>query len=373
MAIYVHFFYGTAVFFSLFFLILTFNVTSAAYPQKTLNYLKLLFLNAAVGFSVLWLIEVNVIVGDLRANGLLYVVAWFSFYKAIDAINTHSKRTNIVGSIMLIFSIITLMSNNRADLFNLLSVMVILICPFVLHAIVKATESSEHLKRDFGLLTLMLVAIIDLLIAIVQIVLYSIDYQYLLALKLPVLSATSTFVLIGFGFVISVLYQDKLQISMLAARDPLTGALNRRGFKDKLEALGSSEEQHSSIIVMDLDRFKSVNDQYGHDGGDEVLRVFSKRISSNIRDGDLFVRLGGEEFALLLRNNSKKSALLIAEKLRKLVADDSIEFGQYSLNVTCSFGIASFDNTSSIDDAIRLADEALYKAKQAGRNCVFAA
>lgn len=373
MTIYIHFFYGTAVFFSLFFLLLTFKVSSSAYPQKTLNYFKLLFLNATVGFSVLWLIEVNVIVGDLRANALLYVVAWFSFYKSINAINPNSKRTNVAVSIMLIFSIITVMSKNRADLFNILSVMVIILCPFVLHAIVKATESSDHLKRDFGLLTLVLATIMDLIIAIAQIILHTIDYQYLYLLKLPVLSATSTFVLVGLGFIISVLHQDKLQISKLAAQDPLTGALNRRGFKDKLGRVRHIGEQSSAIIVMDLDHFKRINDQYGHDGGDEVLRVFSERIKANIRDSDLFVRLGGEEFALFLNNSSKQSAMLIAEKLRKLIADKPIEYGNHSFDVTCSFGLTNFDSGSSIDEAIKLADGALYKAKQEGRNRVFAA
>ncbi len=156
----------------------------------------------------------------------------------------------------------------------------------------------------------------------------------------------------------------------LSRIDTLTQINNRHAFNATFEELfnRSHEEQSAlSILFFDIDFFKNVNDTYGHDTGDEVLKALARLVADNIRTNDILARWGGEEFMVILPNATLISAKIIAEKLRHIIATHAFEtIG----TLTCSFGVA--DNQSTIDAATMLkhADEALYKAKQSGRNCV---
>lgn len=162
-----------------------------------------------------------------------------------------------------------------------------------------------------------------------------------------------------------------------ATRDALTEAWNRRGLDQFLEEIASDHYlSHGSVsvLMLDIDEFKSVNDTRGHLAGDEVLRQISSLWLANIRSSDLLIRLGGEEFAILLFRNSTQDTELVAEKLR--VATEAIKIkipGQDEpISITVSIGIAHAKNASKeiINELISKADAALYKAKQAGRNCL---
>jgi diguanylate cyclase (GGDEF)-like protein len=154
--------------------------------------------------------------------------------------------------------------------------------------------------------------------------------------------------------------------------DPLTGALNRRGLDSELKAQDVPVAGHSglAVIALDLDHFKAVNDLHGHDTGDQVLQRFSDVVRACIRGDDLFVRLGGEEFMLVLRNTTPELAQRLAERIRQQVM--ALEFpGNPQFRVTVSLGIAFTQRRHAIfGDLIRLADEALYVAKGKGRNRV---
>ncbi|GGD51702.1 GGDEF domain-containing protein [Pseudoxanthomonas indica] len=154
--------------------------------------------------------------------------------------------------------------------------------------------------------------------------------------------------------------------------DPLTGALNRRGLDSELQAqdVPVANDSGLAVIALDLDHFKAVNDVHGHDTGDQVLQRFSDVVRSCIRGDDLFVRLGGEEFMLVLRNTTPELAQRLAERIRQQVM--ALEFqGDPQFRVTVSLGIAFTRRRHAIfGDLIRLADEALYVAKNKGRNRV---
>jgi len=154
--------------------------------------------------------------------------------------------------------------------------------------------------------------------------------------------------------------------------DPLTGALNRRGLDSELQAHDVPVAGNSglAVIALDLDHFKAVNDVHGHDTGDQVLQRFSDVVRGCIRGDDLFVRLGGEEFMLVLRNTTPELAQRLAERIRQQVM--VLEFpGTPQFRVTVSLGIAFTQRRNAIfGDLIRLADEALYAAKNNGRNRV---
>ena len=165
----------------------------------------------------------------------------------------------------------------------------------------------------------------------------------------------------------------------LAVTDALTGLNNRRYLDNHLSALfkrSMTRGRPLSMVITDIDRFKTVNDTYGHDAGDQVLKEFASRIRSTVRGADLACRYGGEEFVVVMPDTSADVAAGIAERLRAAV--ETIPFtlrdtGQI-LHVTASFGISSrIDTVESADQLFKQADEALYAAKRSGRNKVVAA
>ncbi|TAU09620.1 PleD family two-component system response regulator [Rhizobium ruizarguesonis] len=179
-------------------------------------------------------------------------------------------------------------------------------------------------------------------------------------------------------------YNDRLRASVkqtieLAVTDPLTGLYNRRYLDNHLNVLfnrSMARGRPLSVLITDIDRFKQVNDTYGHDGGDEVLREFANRVRSTIRGADLACRYGGEEFVVVMPDTSPEIAATVAERLRAAIesAPFMLKHSGEALNVTASFGIASrIASVLTPDQLMKQADLALYEAKNTGRNCVVAA
>jgi diguanylate cyclase (GGDEF)-like protein len=156
--------------------------------------------------------------------------------------------------------------------------------------------------------------------------------------------------------------------------DPLTGVANRRGFFETGERLlkrARFARQPTALIMFDLDRFKSINDRYGHHTGDEVLTAFCRLATSQLRPNDLFGRIGGEEFAGLLPDTEHHDAVWLAERVRSAVESSSHAFGQHAFDLTVSVGVAMSDEErSDLSALMDSADEALYRAKKLGRNRV---
>ena len=157
-------------------------------------------------------------------------------------------------------------------------------------------------------------------------------------------------------------------LEKLATTDYLTGLFNRFKFEEiyTKESIRSRRYKAPlSLIMFDIDHFKKINDTFGHDVGDSVLKELSTLIQSQIRESDVLARWGGEEFMLLTPETSLESAYELAEKLRKKVeAYDFIKAG----NVNCSLGVAKLDKDESFDSICRRVDGALYEAKEGGRN-----
>jgi diguanylate cyclase (GGDEF)-like protein len=157
------------------------------------------------------------------------------------------------------------------------------------------------------------------------------------------------------------------RVQRLTQVDPLTGVLNRRGLD---LVLPESSEARISVAMIDLDRFKRVNDQYGHAAGDEVLRRVSELLSGVLRAGDGVVRWGGEEFLVVLPGVELDRARRIVERARSWVEREPIAVAGTRLDVTISVGVAERRPGEARAHLIARADEALYNAKQAGRNRV---
>jgi diguanylate cyclase (GGDEF)-like protein len=156
-----------------------------------------------------------------------------------------------------------------------------------------------------------------------------------------------------------------------ALTDSLTGCYNRRSFELQLERdlhLATRMRQPLSLIMLDLDNFKHINDQAGHDAGDAALCMLADNLRAELRAVDTAARFGGDEFVIILPQANPEGAMLVAERLRKRISQMEVpEFGQ----VTASFGVANFPaHASSRDTLLVAADRALYNSKDAGRNRV---
>jgi diguanylate cyclase (GGDEF)-like protein len=188
-------------------------------------------------------------------------------------------------------------------------------------------------------------------------------------------------ILIGPVTILKFSYQDGLeeqfqqQLYESATRDALTGAYNRRFFIDALDKDFSHAIRHEtplSIVMLDLDHFKRVNDTWGHPAGDHVLQHLSATIERAIRNDDLFCRIGGEEFAILMRDTAERNACLFAERIRALIEQTKFTVDDTDIPVTISIGVSTLKSVIHKDPQALLADadRYLYQAKGRGRNRV---
>ena len=167
------------------------------------------------------------------------------------------------------------------------------------------------------------------------------------------------------------LVQDKIgRLKSEVQTDPLTSLLNRRGLSAVLDYFNAMR-QPFAVLALDIDHFKRVNDNFGHDVGDEVIKKIAQALSHSARATDVVCRNGGEEFLMLLPGTTAEEARIIAERLRNNIADSRIETVG---NITISVGIALWQpENGTQEQSLKQADAALYQAKNAGRNCVMIA
>lgn len=163
------------------------------------------------------------------------------------------------------------------------------------------------------------------------------------------------------------------QLREMASTDPLTGLLNRRVFIERLQEQIARAQRFATPaagLMLDCDHFKLVNDRYGHEAGDQVLRRLAEILREHSRATDSVGRLGGEEFAVILDNAELSASLLWAERVRERFASETFSADEHAFHVTISIGVTSIKAEDDENDVLRRADEALYKAKQHGRNRV---
>ncbi len=190
-------------------------------------------------------------------------------------------------------------------------------------------------------------------------------------------------ILVGSSTVLKFTYHDSLdevfqrQMYESALRDDLTKTFNKKYFTDRLEsefAFAMRTKADLSLVAFDLDHFKTINDTYGHPTGDQVLSDMAQAVAALIRAEDVFARVGGEEFAVICRGADSVQGRAVAERVRQAVAGQAFNVDGKAIPVTVSAGVASIPDVRITDSQalIAAADQALYEAKRAGRNCVCA-
>jgi diguanylate cyclase (GGDEF)-like protein len=207
------------------------------------------------------------------------------------------------------------------------------------------------------------------------------DNSYGLYANLPInpatfFAASMTQLCITFGFVLMLNYRLASDLHDLASHDQLTGALNRRGLEEeatRLQARCLRNKVPLAVMLIDVDYFKQINDQYGHAAGDEVLKRLTAVVQMSIRVEDYFARYGGEEFCVLLPAATEQDVMVMAERLRQNYEATLIRLGDETVTSTISIGVADSTHTGMVFNfLVATADQAMYRAKETGRNRVVA-
>jgi diguanylate cyclase (GGDEF)-like protein len=168
----------------------------------------------------------------------------------------------------------------------------------------------------------------------------------------------------------TALQKANTELERLATTDSLTGLHNRRAIQQKAEVCMTCAKRYGtpySVIMFDIDHFKSINDTKGHDAGDRVLQTVAQCVQTVLRDSDILARWGGEEYLVLAPQSDAAESARVAERLRQIISSTQVDdIGQ----ITASFGVADFHDGDTFEKVILMADKAMYQAKQAGRNRV---
>jgi diguanylate cyclase (GGDEF)-like protein len=179
---------------------------------------------------------------------------------------------------------------------------------------------------------------------------------------------------LAFGAGAMVTRRLHLHLDHMASHDPLTGLLNRHAVVEAADREMARSVRHGyplSVLLLDIDHFKQVNDTHGHDAGDAVLRTFAATVLGALRRDDVLGRYGGEEFLALLPNSGREAALAVAERIRAAVGAMTVDHGGHTIAVTVSIGVAEVaGGDGAWSHVMQAADTALYAAKRGGRNRV---
>jgi len=175
------------------------------------------------------------------------------------------------------------------------------------------------------------------------------------------------------GLYYRLVMQNEAKLQQLATTDSLTGLQNRRSLTTDAEREIANHKRSGSglsLLLCDLDNFKRVNDLFGHQAGDRVLMHFAQVLVNQVRSGDLAARWGGEEFLLVLPNTPMTEAQRVAERIRDSLAQSAIQFGEHEIRTSTTIGVSELAADDSFEQLVARADEAMYRGKEAGRNCI---
>ena len=312
---------------------------------------------------------------DLTLGLLFYLLASCSLLIAVaECGNQNKSRRIIILAIHFCIAAITLLIDTDPQRIIFLGVY----CLSVYSCIAYLTFKWSREKQNFGH-TIIFVAT-ALVAALAPCIFYSglVLNDYGLAYGFIIIGSSTGYILIGTGLLTVVMIAENKKMQKLALYDPLTGLYNRRGMNlscNHIVSAAHRSESCISAINMDIDFFKKINDAYGHDAGDYVLKKFAQAILKSVRPNDVCCRLGGEEFVIVLPEAKQEYAVLVAERIRQEIEALKLMYEGSTITLTSSFGVATHYKNINIDNLLKDADEALYAAKAGGRNqvCVNAA
>ncbi len=338
-------------------------------PATYLVFYNIYFILGLVGWLALWVRDAAHINIDLNVSVVFYVLVSLFLLLAVAECDRRKPRILLIGGIHLLAAALSLLLDTDTDRISFVASYTVVAYPFIF--IISLKSALKRHNIGYGIISF--ASLIVLCIAPIQLYKLIITGDPNSAYNLSLVGSSCGFILVGIGFLSSVLINKHHMLAELALNDPLTGLLNRRGMDASLNiilAMGKRHNRCISAITTDIDYFKRVNDLYGHAAGDFVLKQFAKVLTEMLRNYDVCCRLGGEEFILLLPETSSGNALAVAERIRKSIEKLVINYESHTIALTSSFGVATHCGDFDIDYLIKDADRALYQAKSGGRNKV---
>ncbi|NQD36349.1 GGDEF domain-containing protein [Permianibacter sp. IMCC34836] len=281
----------------------------------------------------------------------------------------------IVGSVMLIFILVALIGSDYQQRVNAISVLMLPLGAYPGWILLRGCEHDEPARRFLGItfLTIALLMLIRLLTGLsgvhVSQGLHDVSWVH----SVFYLAVFVIFYAMGIGFMLMARERLMRDLARRATTDALTGAYNRHAFEPIASTALAQIDRHQlpvSLLMLDLDHFKTVNDRHGHLAGDYVLKTITEIIRQELRAGDVLARYGGEELSVLLPGSDTAAAKRIAERIRHMVETTVLDWHKQSIRLTVSVGMATAVQREHLLDLIAAADAALYAAKAAGRNQV---
>lgn len=309
----------------------------------------------------------SIVVANLLLMGGVVLLYFGSgrFYKTKLDARPWLAAITAIGALLVVFTHISPSYNWR-----LLFVSGFMATVFVRHALLVARQRSTHFSAHFVLAVLVTEALVLMLRALSALTAESSDLLQASPIQTVYIAAYAIVMLmLTVGLVLLATDRLRDELEYLATHDPLTGVLNRRAFMAAAEQELARCHRHGhvmSIVLMDLDRFKLLNDSYGHLVGDQVLRDFTERVAPLLRLPDQLGRYGGEEFILLLPETNRDAAAVVAERIRA-AAEAAGNLPHYTVSIGVACNVVS---DIGLDPLLARADAALYEAKDGGRNRV---
>ncbi|HEX8611191.1 MAG TPA: GGDEF domain-containing protein [Telluria sp.] len=274
---------------------------------------------------------------------------------------------------LLLYYLAPLAGASARDLGVMLSLMIALFSGAMAGALLRSGRAASALQRIIGVNNLLFSAAMALRACFSHAGLGVVGGAPGVVQSVAYLAGYLLMIVNGFGFLLLCKEKDDRAMALLATIDSLTGLVNRRAFFERTESarmLAARLRSPVSLMMLDLDHFKSLNDRFGHAAGDEALRVFSATAQASLREHDIMGRLGGEEFALVMPGTCLTGALQAAERLRQAVLAARLPTLEEAYAMTVSIGVVTIEPKEHINAALARADHALYAAKSAGRNRV---
>ena len=318
-------------------------------------------------------------------GNLFFYIGWKRFFN--DRLLSCYYVFFILLTIFILLSILPFTGNRKilipthfiSSIFNL-----IIFVWVVFYLIIKTKE-----QHDYTSLAILILNILALITTVIPIIYYIRKDFHIFPTQVGLIQSISnmfrnSFVL--FSIYVAVMHQFKVdhqlildeknrlmkELEILSVTDELTGLYNRRGFDNYIDYEYTQSKRDNpgyTITLGDIDFFKKVNDTYGHDCGDHVIKLISRTLKENIREQDCLARWGGEEFIILQKGNNAESTKQIIERIRRQIEDLKIHYDDHTFSITMSFGIAEMNPSyENYDKFIIDADMKLYQAKQSGRN-----
>tara|TARA_B110000211_G_C14091255_1_gene559289 strand:+ start:6659 stop:7804 length:1146 start_codon:yes stop_codon:yes gene_type:complete len=370
LKLYVYALYFLMVISTTLFALIIWKIESDTVSKISLLYFNGFFIVGAIGWIGLGIKDSTNLDMDLTIGLLFYLLASGLLLVAVaECGNPKKSRRIMIMGIHLCLAATSLLMDTDPQRIIFLGVYCISAYSCIAYLTFKWSRGEQNFGHGIIFVAALLVATLAPCILYSGLVLNDVGMAY----GFIIIGSPTGYILVGNGLLTVVMIAENKKMKKLALYDPLTGLYNRRGMDLSLNHIVSAahrSEKCISAISMDIDFFKKINDAYGHDGGDYVLKKFAEALLKSVRPNDVCCRLGGEEFVIVLPEAKQDYAVMVAERIRQEIEALKLIYEGSTITLTSSFGVATYYKNIDIDYLLKNADKALYAAKAGGRNQV---